>query len=166
MTDYELLGVTTKATPDEIKAAYRKKAHQYHPDKPGGDAEKFKQVQKAYENLTKNPSNDNPFTTDDFVWKAKPRWYGKTAKPFAQQNDLWEEMLRRAAQNRYGNWNIDDLWEEQLTPDQIAIKLQEKYAAAKKTLEDDTTAAVYKYNKELNSIKEWLDKAVKNSKKG
>lgn len=47
---YELLGVGKNATDAEIKKAYRKKALKEHPDK-GGDAEKFKDISKAYETL-------------------------------------------------------------------------------------------------------------------
>jgi len=43
---YDILGVSKNASSDEIKAAFRKKAHEYHPDK-GGDAEKFKEVNEA-----------------------------------------------------------------------------------------------------------------------
>lgn len=49
---YEILGVKKDASLDEIKKAYRKKAHQYHPDKQGGDAEKFKEVSQAYQVLS------------------------------------------------------------------------------------------------------------------
>ena len=49
---YEVLGVDQKATQDEIKKAFRKLAIQTHPDK-GGDPEKFKEVNAAYEVLSK-----------------------------------------------------------------------------------------------------------------
>jgi curved DNA-binding protein len=51
MTHYETLGVTDKATPEEIKAAFRKLAKQHHPDL-GGDADKFQQINSAYEILS------------------------------------------------------------------------------------------------------------------
>ena len=52
---YEILGVDKKATPEEIKAAYRKLAMKYHPDRNQGDeaaAEKFKEVNEAHETLS------------------------------------------------------------------------------------------------------------------
>lgn len=45
---YEILGLEKKASKDEIKKAFHKLAHKYHPDKKGGDAEKFKEVSEAY----------------------------------------------------------------------------------------------------------------------
>lgn len=48
---YEVLGVSKDASPDEIKKAFRRAAIQYHPDKQGGDEEKFKEVNEAYEVL-------------------------------------------------------------------------------------------------------------------
>lgn len=48
---YKLLGVSKTASADEIKRAFRKKAHELHPDK-GGDAEAFKKVNEAYQVLS------------------------------------------------------------------------------------------------------------------
>ncbi|KKW06598.1 MAG: Chaperone protein DnaJ [Candidatus Kaiserbacteria bacterium GW2011_GWC2_49_12] len=43
-----LLGVTKTASEDDIKKAFRKLAHKYHPDKKGGDERRFKEVSEAY----------------------------------------------------------------------------------------------------------------------
>lgn len=45
---YEILGVGKGASQDEIKKAFRKLAHKYHPDKQGGDEKKFKEISEAY----------------------------------------------------------------------------------------------------------------------
>ncbi len=48
---YSVLGVGKEASQDEIKKEFRKKAHQYHPDKKGGDEAKFKEINEAYQVL-------------------------------------------------------------------------------------------------------------------
>ena len=58
---YKILEITKSASVEEIKKAYRKMAKKYHPDKvvhlgkehQEGAEEKFRQVQKAYEQLQK-----------------------------------------------------------------------------------------------------------------
>src|SRR5574344_754018 len=48
---YEILGVAKTASADEIKKAFRKLAVKYHPDKDGGNEDKFKEINEAYEVL-------------------------------------------------------------------------------------------------------------------
>lgn len=48
---YNILGVNRGANDDEIKKAFRKKAHEFHPDKKTGDEAKFKEVNEAYQVL-------------------------------------------------------------------------------------------------------------------
>ena len=45
---YQTLGVSKSASADEIKRAYRKLAHEHHPDKKGGDESRFKEASEAY----------------------------------------------------------------------------------------------------------------------
>ncbi len=73
MDYYNILGVDKKSTPDQIKKAYRKLSLQYHPDKKTGNAEKFKQINEAYQMLGDedkkrmyDQQQENPFAGGDF----------------------------------------------------------------------------------------------------
>jgi len=51
---YEILGISEKASQDEIKQSYRKLSLKYHPDKNPGNIEaigKFQKISEAYENI-------------------------------------------------------------------------------------------------------------------
>lgn len=55
-TPYEILGVSTSASQEDIKKSFKKLAMIHHPDK-GGDPEKFKEINNAYQTLM-NPSRE------------------------------------------------------------------------------------------------------------
>lgn len=48
----QLLDVEPDADPDAIRAAYRERARELHPDAPDGDADAFQDVREAYDRLT------------------------------------------------------------------------------------------------------------------
>lgn len=52
---YDVLEITREATEEEIKTAFRRLAHRYHPDRETGNKERFIEVQTAY-NVLKNPA--------------------------------------------------------------------------------------------------------------
>ena len=61
MNPYKVLGVSENATPEEIRAAYLTLVKKYHPDKYTENAlkeianERLKQINQAYEMITKKP---------------------------------------------------------------------------------------------------------------
>ena len=50
MDPYQVLGVDQSASDQDIKQAFRKLAVKYHPDR-GGDEEKFKEINEAYDKI-------------------------------------------------------------------------------------------------------------------
>ena len=88
---YETLGVSEKASADEIKKAYRKLARKYHPDvnKDEEAIEKFKEINAAYEVLSDKKKKDEYDMYGDQI--------------FGGQN------FHDFAQNQAGNVDLDDL---------------------------------------------------------
>lgn len=77
---YQILGVSKTATDEEIKKAYRKLAHKYHPDKSGGDEAKFKELNEAYQVLSDKAKRSNY----DRFGTAEP--FGAQGAGFGGQN--------------------------------------------------------------------------------
>ncbi len=74
---YNILGIGKGASEDDIKKAYRKLAHQYHPDKTGGDDKKFKEINEAYQVL----SDKNRRMQYDRFGTAEPFGAGSAGGP-------------------------------------------------------------------------------------
>ena len=72
---YDVLGVSKDASPEEIKSAYRRQAKKYHPDinKEPDAAEKFKEINEAYECLS-DPTKKSNY--DQFGSANGPQGFG------------------------------------------------------------------------------------------
>lgn len=98
---YEVLGIQRGADQREVKKAYFDLARQHHPDK-GGDAEKFKDVQNAYDVLSdesKRSVYDMTGHVDGAVQNDNPHPFGMHGMPFGfpgmhvNMNDLFGNMF-------------------------------------------------------------------------
>src|SRR5207302_3794858 len=102
-TPYEVLGVKPNASAEEIRAAYRKLAKQFHPDlnpgKPAAEA-RFKAVSAAYEILS-DPEKRGRYDRGeiDESGAERPRY---SYRPHADGAQGWKYQPQ-------GEMNVEDL---------------------------------------------------------
>ncbi len=82
---YQTLGVTKSASADEIKRAYRKLAHQHHPDKDKGNEAKFKEINEAYQVLS-DPQKRSQYDQFGSAYQNSARGQGGGAGGFNPQD--------------------------------------------------------------------------------
>ena len=94
MNYYDTLGLQKGATPEEIKAAYRKLAKQHHPDS-GGDVSKFQEVSNAYETLS-DPNKKAQYDFQTNQPQGQPGFsfhFGHGHDPMADIHEHFSQMF-------------------------------------------------------------------------
>ncbi|MDD5464659.1 MAG: molecular chaperone DnaJ [Candidatus Moranbacteria bacterium] len=118
MDYYEILGVQKTASQDEIKKAFHKLAHKYHPDK-GGDEKKFKEINEAYQVLSDKQkraqydqfgrvfdgnggfsAQGGPTEGWDFSWMWGNRPQGDVEFDFGDLGDIFEDFFSGSGARR------------------------------------------------------------------
>ena len=107
---YSTLGVPRTASADEVKKAYRKLAHEHHPDKKTGDEAKFKEVNEAYQVLSDPQKRSN---YDNFGYAYNDGGFGGGQQGSAggynfNQEDIWNMFGGNRGERR---GNSDDVFE-------------------------------------------------------
>lgn len=92
---YQLLGVSSSASPQEVKSAYRQRVKQHHPDVKGGNAQDFQEIREAYEVLI-DPGNRARYD------RMYQQMRGQNQKHVRQEqvNRFWEEVRRQRSRYR------------------------------------------------------------------
>jgi molecular chaperone DnaJ len=137
---YEVLGLAKNSSDDDIKAAYRKLASKYHPDKVQGDAEKaavevkFKEAKEAYEILSepeKRAQYDRHGHNAPNFGHGRSGWSAHSSVNPADLNDVFKTFF---AKN--GNFN-EDLFGQapRQTTHVINISLADAYTGRQLTID-------------------------------
>src|SRR3989339_457277 len=102
---YKILGVEKNASADDVKKAFKKSAMQHHPDRPGGDEAKFKEINEAYQVLSD---------------AEKRKRYDQFGSDFEQQGGFgqganWEDIMgnfRGGGQGGFAGGDFGDIFGE------------------------------------------------------
>ena len=143
---YDVLGINKRANPEEIKAAYRKLAVKFHPDKNPGDKnaeDKFKEASEAYGILSDKNKKEN---YDNFGHAAFENNGGGQSGGFggfggfggSDFSDIFEDFFgdfgggrknsRRSSNNRGSDLRYD-----------LSITLEEAYSGKKQNIQFTTS---------------------------
>lgn len=97
----KLVLLTLGRTDEDIRRAFRKMANQYHPDKSGGDTEKFQLINEAYLLLTKGRIPRRPMLADDDLMV---RVIGRQVERLIDRQAEWEAYEKRHRAQFYWDW--------------------------------------------------------------
>ncbi|ODV77233.1 DnaJ-domain-containing protein [Suhomyces tanzawaensis NRRL Y-17324] len=116
---YEFIQVQPNATDQELRTQYRRKALQYHPDKEGGDPDKFNLLSKVYEILVdeqlRNQYNE--------IRRIRREKHIEQEKLLASTRRFQEDLKQAENQHRY-NLNRTGELKDFILKRRLAIDLE------------------------------------------
>lgn len=140
---YEILGIPKTASQDEIKKAYRKLALKYHPDK-GGEQEKFKKINEAYQILSDPQKRSNydqfgkagaqGFTGSSGFGKQSEGFEGWNFGGFSSQGGSTSDW-----EFNFGGGGLGDIFGDFFSQAFSTIQAQVEITPAQATLGDNLT---------------------------
>lgn len=100
---YDILDIAPDADNDTVRAAYRRKAQQTHPDREGGDEDAFKAVNEAYETLI---DGERRAYYDATGRSQKPK--GLDEQALAQLTQLFGQWMENKVDVEHSNF-VEDM---------------------------------------------------------
>lgn len=132
MDHYTTLGVDRKASPEDIKKAYRKLASTHHPDK-GGDTAKFQQIQTAYDTLS-DPQKREEFDNPQPQMRGFPGGFNFTGghHPFGE---MFGEIFKHHQQQQRA--------QQQLYRTSVWVTLEQVYSGGEQALQLQSQTGIH-----------------------
>lgn len=147
MDYYQELEVSKTATDDEIKKAYRRLAHKYHPDKGGSasDAAKFKKINEAYQVLSdkQKRAQYDQFGHDNFKHSQQGGGGGYGGFDFRQSGFDFSDF-------GFGGGGLNDIFESFFGNAFLTLQAQVEITPAQAILGEKMSVKVGQENVDLN----------------
>jgi curved DNA-binding protein CbpA len=119
MNPYTILEVSPQASDEEIKKKFRILAQRYHPDRTGGDEEKFKQINLAYSVLS-DPVRRKQFDTTG-KYDMNPNLRDEAMNNLARIINIFMEQIDPELGNLVVSMRLDVEREKNYLREQISI---------------------------------------------
>ncbi len=108
---YTTLGIPRTASADEVKKAYRKLAHEHHPDKKTGDEAKFKEINEAYQVLS-DPQKRSNYDTLGYAYNDGGFGGGQQGGYNFNQEDIWSMFGGNRGERRGNSEDVFEMFSE------------------------------------------------------
>lgn len=143
---YKILGVAKNASIDEIKRAFRKLSHQHHPDK-GGDTEKFKEINEAYQILSdpQKKAQYDQFGSAAFSGGSSSGFEGFNFGGFRSGG-----FKTGGFEFNFGGTNLNDIFDDFFGASMSTIQAEVQISVAQAVLGDKINLRVDDQSVELN----------------
>ena len=109
---YVILGVTTDASGDDIKSAFRRRARELHPDTCGGESGPFLELQEAYGVLS-DPQRRRHYDREVQAVTIRRRPWGPVAEPLGRERPRGEIVVRPAPPGNFREISLLELFQRE-----------------------------------------------------
>jgi curved DNA-binding protein CbpA len=112
---YLILGITSDASSEDIKMAFRRRAMELHPDTSGLESGPFLELREAY-GVLGNPESRRRYDRQFSPVAMRRRPWGPVAEPLVPQKPRGEPLRPQDASRRFRRIPREEIFQQQIPP--------------------------------------------------